>query len=41
MTPKVGKAFRIDIGAMWGLHIHILNSGHIAIGLIIAGLLGV
>lgn len=37
---KFGKALRFDVGAMWGLHMHILKSGHIAIGSIIAGILG-
>ena len=37
---KFGKAFRIDVGAMWGLHMHILSSGHLPIGAFIAGLIG-
>ncbi len=37
---KFGGKVRFDIGAMWGLHMHILKSGHIAIGSIIAGLIG-
>ena len=36
---KFGNAFRIDTGAMWGLHMHILNSRHLPIGAIIAGLI--
>ena len=34
---KFGKAFRIDIGAKWGLHMHILSSPHIPLGSILAG----
>lgn len=37
---KFGKGFRIDTGAMWGLHMHILSSGHIPIGAVIAGFIG-
>ena len=38
---KFGKCFRIDTGAMWGLHMHMLNSGHLPIGAVIAGLIGI
>lgn len=37
---KFGNSFRVDVGAMWGLHIHILGSGHIPLGVFIAGLIG-
>ena len=37
---KFGNAFRIDTGAMWGLHMHILSSGHLPLGAVIAGLIG-
>ena len=37
---KFGNSFRLDIGAMWGMHMHIRNSGHIPIGAILAGLIG-
>ena len=37
---KFCKSFRIDAGAMWGLHMHILRSGHLPIGAIIAGFIG-
>ena len=38
---KFGNSLRFDIGAMWGLHMHILNwHPHIPIGMVIAGLLG-
>ena len=37
---KFGKGFRIDAGAMWGLHMHILSSGHLPIGAVIAGFVG-
>ena len=38
---KIGSGFRIDTGAMWGLHAHIAKSGHIPIGSIVAGLIGI
>ena len=38
---KFGDAFKINIGAMWRLHIHILNSVHLPIGAIIVGLIGI
>ena len=37
---KFGNVFRIDIGAMWGFHMHILSSWHLPIGAVIAGLIG-
>lgn len=37
---KFGNGFRIDTGAMWGLHMHILSSGHLPIGAVIAGFIG-
>ena len=38
---KFGNGLRFDIGAMWGLHVHILNwHAHIPIGMVIAGLIG-
>lgn len=37
---KFGKAARFDIGAHWGLHMHILTSGHLPIGSILAGIFG-
>ena len=37
---KFGNAFRIDTGAMWGLHMHILSSGHLPLGSFLAGLIG-
>ena len=37
---KFGKVLRFDIGAHWGLHMHIFASGHLPIGSIIAGLFG-
>lgn len=37
---KFGNRFRIDTGAMWGLHMHILSSGHLPIGSVIAGFIG-
>ncbi|MDE6000983.1 MAG: RHS repeat-associated core domain-containing protein, partial [Clostridia bacterium] len=37
---KFGKQFRLDIGANWGLHMHILNSPHLPIGVILAGIIG-
>ena len=35
-----GGGFRIDTGAMWGLHMHILSSGHLPIAVVIAGFIG-
>lgn len=35
-----GGGFRIDTGAMLGLHMHILSSGHLPIGAVIAGFIG-
>ena len=37
---KLGKYFRLDVGANWGLHIHILSSSHIPIGILFAGIIG-
>ena len=37
---KFGKYFRLDIGANWGLHAHILNSTHIPIGIFLSGIIG-
>ena len=37
---KFGSKFRLDAGAMWGLHMHILNSSHIPLGAFLAGIIG-
>ena len=36
---KFGKWFRLDVGAHWGLHMHILKSPHLPIGMVMAGLI--
>ncbi|MBR7160770.1 MAG: RHS repeat-associated core domain-containing protein, partial [Clostridia bacterium] len=36
---KFGNAVRFDVGAMWGLHMHIMSPRHLPIGAVIAGLI--
>lgn len=37
---KFRYEFRLDVGAHWGLHMHIFSSTHLPIGVVLAGIIG-
>ena len=37
---KFGDTLRLDVGAHWGLHMHIFSSTHLPLGAVLAGIIG-